>query len=118
MRLITPSFILFNHRQHHHVSYKQVINNSIIDPSGRTITSPSSFTFLKNSDKDFFDDGIRGSESGGSYDESIEKFEMISLQDGEELSDDILSQLEEGQPNELAIMTTLKLILLALKAPC
>ena len=119
MRLITSSFIIFNRRQdqhHHHVSYKssskpvhitffpggQVIHpiQPIIGHNGRISIPPSSFTLLKNSDKDFFDDGI----SSSSNDESIENFEILSLQDGEELSDDILSQLEEGQPSELSIM--------------
>lgn len=55
---------------------------------------------LKNSksDNDLFDDEI-------DYDIlSKSDIEFLSMADGEELSDEILAQLEEGQPSELAIM--------------
>mmetsp|Transcript_15019 Transcript_15019/g.19025 ORF Transcript_15019/g.19025 Transcript_15019/m.19025 type:complete len:203 (-) Transcript_15019:106-714(-) len=59
----------------------------------------------KIDDNDFFDD-----EQGGDDDEGIRganNIELLSLNDSEGLSDGMLSQLQEGQPSEFAIMKEL-----------
>jgi hypothetical protein len=50
-----------------------------------------------NSNDDFFDDG-------GSSNEDITDIEIVNLEDGDELSDEVLLQLQEGQPSQLAIL--------------
>ena len=58
-------------------------------------------------DDDLFDDLSDGensnSSSDGNGDDNV-SIELLPLADGEELSDEILAQLEQGQPSELAIM--------------
>lgn len=50
---------------------------------------------------DFFDDDFSYE---GDSSNSIENIEITPLQDGEDISEDILLQLQEGQPGELSIM--------------
>ena len=103
-----------HHGHHRDTTFLQNVGfskNKFFDESPFFMNKSSSKLNGSKLDDDLFDDLSDGklqrrseNSNGGSDSDDDVSIELLPLADGEELSDELLAQLQQGQPSELAIM--------------